>query len=300
MNIQHLRHFVAVAEELHFGRAAERIGMAQAPLSQSIHRLETSLGCRLFERTRRHVELTPAGETLLEHARDIIFQVDYSRKAVERTAKGVNKLAIGYTPAALSRFVPLAMRLAKELAPEVKLKLVEATVREEIIRVLSGEIDFGFFAMSDYGGQKLEVRRIDTIPLVAAIPERWPLAEKPFVRVADFDEQPILMFPATRDPSWHGSIMRAFNMAGVTPSVVQEAGSDNTRMKLVSAGIGATWVLRDAAPDGWPGVAIREITDLPEHLKLPMHLVWHKSAPPAVWQICEALIDAVTQAPAAA
>lgn len=299
MNIQHLRHFVAVAEELHFGRAAERIGMAQAPLSQSIHRLETSLGCRLFERTRRHVELTPAGETLLEHARDIISQVDYSRKAVERSAKGVNKLVIGFTPAALSRFVPMAMRVAKELAPDVKIRLVEATLRHEVLSVVSGDIDFGFFSMSDYAGRKLETRRIDTIPLVAAIPERWELAQKPVVRIADFDQQPILVFPASRDPTWHAAIMRAFSMAGVTPNVVQEANSDNTRMKLVSAGIGATWVLRDAAPDGWPGVAIRTITDLPEHLKLPMHLVWHTSAPPAVWQICEALV-AASQAQTAA
>ena len=127
MNFQHLRHFIAVAEELHFGRAAERLGMAQPPLSQSIRRLEDSLGCALFIRTRRRVELTPAGVTLLEHGREIVDQVQYAQSALRRANEaGMTKVTIGFTPNALSDVVPAMMRELRRLAPGVDIELHEA------------------------------------------------------------------------------------------------------------------------------------------------------------------------------
>ena len=295
MNIQHLRHFIAVAEELHFGRAAERVGIAQPPLSQSIRRLEDSLGCRLLERSRRHVELTVAGETMLEHARIIINQVDYCRRAVLSASEvGISKVSVGFSRSALSDHIPKAMRAIRAVAPAARIVLAEARGQEQVKSLLSGELDIGFFNARTTAIDGLEVHLIERTPIVAAIPEGWPLATKPNLQIADFAGVPLLL-PAASSPRLHEAIMGAFHARGMTPNICQEAVADFTRLKLVAAELGVTWISARAAPDGYPGVVQRPIVDLPEHISLGLYVVWRSDVGPASRKLFTAIHEAVTR-----
>lgn len=294
MNLQHLRHFVAVAQELHFGRAAERVGIAQPPLSQSIRRLESSLGCQLFKRSRRKVELTPAGEALLQHAPDILNQVDYARvAALKATEAGVTQLTIGFTPNALSDSVPAAMRAIRQIAPMVEISLFEGNTGEQVQRLLSGELDIGFFHPPSLDIKGLEVRVAERNSIIVAIPEDWPLAKKETVWLKDVAEQDLLMFPRHYRPDFHATIIDAFRKAGATPRITQEAAFDDTRLKLVAAGMGVSLVNERSAPRGYGGIAFRPIEDMPREISSVLACAWRRSASQALWRLFTAAHDAI-------
>jgi DNA-binding transcriptional LysR family regulator len=238
--------------------------MAQPPLSQSIRRLEDSLGCRLFLRTRRRVEMTAAGDTLLVHAREILSQVEYAEKAVQRAREaGVNKITIGFTPNALSERVPAAMREMRRLAPEIDISLWEGTTGEQVAGLMNGALDVAFFHPPEPQIKGLDIRTVDRTSMVAAIPEDWPLAEKSEISMIDLADQPLLLFPARHRPDVHLAIVSAFHSVGVMPRISQEAAFDQSRLQLVAAGMGISLVNASASRNGYPGVAVRRIVDLP-------------------------------------
>jgi len=293
VNLQQLKHFVAVAEELHFGRAAERIGMAQPPLSQSIRRLEISLGCQLFSRTRRRVELTAPGKALLEHARDIISQVEYSRKAVERAGETeLTTVRMGFTPNALSDHLPAAMRSLKASTPTVKITLVEANTPDQIEGLSNGDLDVGFFNPPSIQIRRLDVRIVARTRMVAAIPEDWPLAQADEIRLASFADTPLLLFPPRSRADVHAAIMAAFQQAGVTPKITQEAAFDYTRLKLAAAGLGVSLISETTAPRGYPGVVQREIVDLPSYIAVDLVMAWRSAVAAPVRRLYEAAAEA--------
>jgi DNA-binding transcriptional LysR family regulator len=282
VNFQHLRHFIAVAEELHFGRAAERLGMAQPPLSQSIRRLEDSLGVTLFARTRRRVELTPAGATLLEHGRAIIDQVEYVQRALHHAGEaGVKRLTIGFTPNALSDVVPMMMRELRRLAPGVDIVLHEAYSSEQQVKLLKGELDLAFFQPVSRRIPGLEVRLAERSSVLVAIPEDWPLARKDRLTLADFDGVPLLLPPQSHRPEHHVLLMTMFSRLGVAPQITQEASYSYTRLKLVAAGLGLTLVSESTAPRGYPGVVMRKIDDLADDMHAEIMVAWRQGAPPS-------------------
>ena len=294
MNLQHLKHFVAVAEELHFGRAAQRIGMAQPPLSQSIRRLEDSLGCPLFLRTRRKVELTAAGEALLEHAREILAQIDYAQKAVLRAREaGVSQMTIGFTPNALSESLPAAMQEIRRLAPTITLTLWEGGTDDQITGILNGQLDVGFFQAASRETKGLEIHVVERTSTVAAIPEAWPLASRNSLRLGDLADQPLMLMPAVRSPVFHERLMTAFRSAGVKPNVVQEAAFDYTRLKLVAAGMGISLVSSTTAPNGYPGVRMLPIEDMPPESSIGVAMVWRRAAPAPVRRLLLAAAEAI-------
>jgi DNA-binding transcriptional LysR family regulator len=294
MNLQHLKHFVAVAEELHFGRAAERIGMAQPPLSQSIRRLEDSLGCRLFLRTRRRVELTAAGDTLLVHAREILSQVEYAEKAVQRAREaGISKITIGFTPNALSDRVPAAMREMRRLAPGIDISLWEGRTEEQVAGLMNGALDVAFFHPPERQIRGLDIRTVDRASMVAAIPEGWPLADKPELALVDLADQPLLLFPERYRPDVHLAIVTAFRAAGVMPRISQEAAFDQSRLQLVAAGMGVSLVNASAIRNGYPGVAVRPIVDLPASIVVELDMGWRRNAPAGVRQLLTATFEAI-------
>jgi len=293
VNLQQLKHFIAVAEELHFGRAAERIGMAQPPLSQSIRRLEISLGCQLFARTRRRVELTAPGEALLEHARDIISQVEYSRKAVERAGQtGLTNIRMGFTPNALSDHLPAAMRSLKADAPDVTITLVEANTPEQIEALSNGELDVGFFNPPSVQIRRLDVRVVARTHVLAAIPADWPLAQAEEITLASLADMPLLMFPAQSRADVHAAIMAAFRQAGVTPTIYQEANFDYTRLKLTAAGMGVSLINESTAPRGYPGVAQRPIVDLPSYISVDLVMAWRSAVAAPARKLYQAAAEA--------
>jgi DNA-binding transcriptional LysR family regulator len=293
MNLQHLKHFVAVAEELHFGRAAERIGMAQPPLSQSIRRLEDSLGCRLFIRSRRQVSLTSAGETLLEHAREILHQVEYVQKAIRRANDiGLTQVTIGCTPNAPDP-VPTAMAKLRELAPGVEVKLWEGPTPDQVDGLLTGKLDLAFIHPMTDQIRGLEVRVIERNVPVAAIPADWPLAQRRELRMADLDDQPLLMFPPHVGPEYHAAILAAFLTAGVTPRITQEAAYGATRLRLVATGMGLSLVGGPTSRSGYPGVAFRPIVDLPDSVASQLCIAWRRGLSPAVRKLFMATYEKV-------
>jgi DNA-binding transcriptional LysR family regulator len=299
VNLQQLKHFVAVAEELHFGRAAERIGMAQPPLSQSIRRLEISLGCQLFSRTRRRVELTAPGEALLEHARDIISQVEYSRRAVERAGQtGLAQIRMGYTPNALSDHLPAAVRRLNALAPTLKITLLEANTPEQIEGLSTGDLDIGFFNPPTTQIRLLEVHVVARPRLIAAIPADWPLAKGDRLALVDLADTPLLLPPQSAAGA-REAIIGAFRRVGITPVIAQEATFDYTRLKLTAAGMGVSIISETAAPRGYPGVVQRPIADLPDHIAPDLVMAWRNAVAAPVRKLFLAAAEAASAVQAA-
>lgn len=294
MNLQHLRHFVAVAEELHFGRASERLGMAQPPLSQSIQRLESSLGCRLFLRARRRVELTPAGEALMQYAGDILDLVELARKrTLDANEAGLSTLTIGFTPSALSGYVPAAMQEARALNATISTKLVEGTSPLLMGLLLNGQVDIAIMPEPADVRRGLVVRLLERTLPVAAIPETHPLAAKERIALTDLDDAPLILVPEELRPDYRTAINLAFREVGATLRIVHEAAFDHTRLKMVAAGLGITFATRRAAPLGYPGVVFRPLVDFPNAALIGLCIIWRNNLPAPVRRLLETIYQRI-------
>ena len=237
MELNHLRHFVTVAEELHFGRAAARLGMAQPPLSQSIRRLEFSLEMQLFERSSRKVSLTPAGRVLLEEARRIIDQVDLAIRLAQRAAKGeLDRLRVGFTPIALFGILPRVVQAFRKRWPGVEVMLEEHGTPEQIARLQNGNLDIGFLNHHGESIERLAMRTIARAPQIAAVPSAWPIARKKKIRLADLGTYPFISIEPSRSPSIYASVNAACRAAGFVPNIVQHATWTSTTLSLVVIG----------------------------------------------------------------
>ena len=185
MDLHHLRHFAAVAEALHFGRAAARLDMAQPALSQSIQRLEATLGTSLFIRSRHGVALTPAGNALLPHARETLLQAELAERAVQRAARGeFALLRVGFVPWSLTTALPRALCRFRRCWPGVQVRLYERVSRQQVSSLRKGELDLALISlrMTDTAG--LETRIVERSRLVVAVPAGWPLAARSALRLS--------------------------------------------------------------------------------------------------------------------
>jgi DNA-binding transcriptional LysR family regulator len=255
IEVRQLRYFVAVAEELHFGRAAERVHVSQSPLSRAIRELERQVGVVLFVRTTRRVELTPAGEVFLEHARRALAEVDL---AVER-ARGAGApdrrvVAIGHGP--LSRAA--AARIAEELAPELAVRLEEDVTPDLFRRVAAGELA-GAAVMETPGAAARHRVRVDALkdePLLAALPAGHRLAGESAIPLAAFVEECVLL---PREPigrafnEWLRAVVRAAGFELVRTRETLSAPWDR-RMSLVAEGDVVSVVVEDWAEGLGAGV----------------------------------------------
>ncbi|TDK49813.1 LysR family transcriptional regulator [Antarcticimicrobium luteum] len=261
MDVRHLRHFVAVAETLHFGRAAVRLGMTQPPLSQSIRALERALGAPLFERTRRSVALTPFGAQWLPHVREALDGVAALGDIAERIRKGhAGRLELSFVSTADYSLLPTLVHGFRQLYPEVELALTEATSDMQIAALTEGHGHVGIVipdartplpALFAY-------RRLVCEPLIAAVPESW-IAEG---RLRTIDGQlppdavissPLVVFPRQAAPSFYDLVTGYYAACGGTAHVVQNAIQMQTIISLVSAGMGIALVpasLRHLARSG--------------------------------------------------
>ncbi|MBV9229224.1 MAG: LysR family transcriptional regulator, partial [Chloroflexi bacterium] len=178
MELRHLHYFIAVAEELHFGKAAERLQMAQPPLSQQIRQLEDELGVQLFYRTKRHVQLTEAGHVFLQEARQTLIQAEQAIVAARRAGRGeLGRLAIGFVGSATSDILPTLIRGFQERYPEVELLLRELTTAQQVRALQDGRIHVGILRPPVHD----DTLRIETLfkePLIVALPERHPLSSQ--------------------------------------------------------------------------------------------------------------------------
>ncbi|MDP9601351.1 UNVERIFIED_ORG: DNA-binding transcriptional LysR family regulator [Variovorax paradoxus] len=257
------RQFVAVAEELHFGRAAQRLHMTQPPVTQAIAQLEKTLGVVLFDRTRRRVALTPAGEALLPDVRELLARAQALPARARAAAAGqVGRVRIGFVSTVGFEQLPAWVREFRVLCPEVALELVEATGDVQLEAFARGEIDAGLMLHSPGAAPPGLARlAVSEEPLVLALPERHVLARTDRLLLADVLAEPLVIFPRRIVPSLHDAIFDLYHAAGRTPQLGQEAIQMQTIVNLVSGGIGVAWVPESVTQFRRAGVVYRRASE---------------------------------------
>jgi len=238
------RQFIAVAEELHFGRAALRLHMTQPPLTQAIAQLERLLGTRLFDRTKRSVQLTEAGSALLPEVRELLARAQALPAQARAVAQGgAGRLRLAFVSTIAFGLLPQWVRAFRAAYPQVQLELIEATGDVQLQSLARGDIDAGFMLHSPgFAPPELAHLRIAREPLVLALPEQHPLAAAKTLALGKVLQEPLVIFPRRILPSLHDAIFGLYHAAGRTPHVAQEAIQMQTIVNLVSAGLGLAWV----------------------------------------------------------
>jgi DNA-binding transcriptional LysR family regulator len=261
MELRHLRSFVAVAEELHFGRAAERLHIAQSPLSQQIQRLERQVGARLFERNRRKVALTEAGNAMLTHARGALAQADLAAEAARAAAAGrAGTLRVGFLGSAALALLPRIVPPWRAGAPDVALQLVEGSSGEHIDALLAQRLDVAFVRPPPRA-EGLVTHPVWREPVVAALGAGTALSQQDPLRLHDLADQPFVLFPRDSAPDFHDELTGACDRAGFTPRVEFECSAMPTVVGLVAAGLGVSLVPRSIGSIGLDGVVYRDLAD---------------------------------------
>src|SRR5271154_638410 len=240
IELRHLRYFVAVAEELHFGRAALRLHLAQPPLSQQIRKLEEILGYPLFLRTSRAVKLTSAGEIFLERARRTLRNVREDMDEARSIGRGEEGfLRVGFIGSAMLTALPVMVGRYGRLYPKVNLQLHESYTSLVVQKLLKGELDAGF--LRD-GGETdgLEIEPLFSEPFIAVLPEKHPLAKHKIISAKELRDEPFVFFTPSAGTLAYEKPVSLCEEHGFRPRVVQEAPQWLTIMRLVGAGLGVT------------------------------------------------------------
>ncbi len=260
MELRDCRYFLAVAEELHFSRAAARLGMAQPPLSQRIRALEAELGARLFTRTSRSVRLTPAGEAFQREARSLLAQADKAGTTARRVAMGMaGRLAVGFVNPAMDAFLAVALVQFRSVAQDVELDLREMTTRMQTEALSRGEIDVGFVRHVGRKIPGITCTVVSREPYILAVPVGHALARIPRVPLARLHGTAMVLPPRSHLPALAEAMAAAFAKAGATPVATAEAVSKFTTLSLVAGGLGVA--LLPASVRVWKrmGVLYRDI-----------------------------------------
>jgi DNA-binding transcriptional LysR family regulator len=238
IEFRHLRYFVAVAEELHFGRAAERLRIAQPPLSQQIRQLETELGFQLFHRTKRSVMLTEAGAVFLQESRRLLCQLEQAVQTGRQVSRGEQgQLVIGFISSAAYNVLPPILRSFRAAFPEVKLELHELTTDQQIHWLSDHRLDVGLIR-PPIDDLTLHMQTIFQEPLVLALPDRHPFAQQSRISLKSIAAELFILFPRSLAPGLYDQIISLCQQAGFSPTVVQEAIQMQTIISLVAAEIG--------------------------------------------------------------
>jgi DNA-binding transcriptional LysR family regulator len=278
MDLRQFRYFVAVAEERHFGRAAQRLSMTQPPLSQQIRALEASLGAPLFVRTNRSVELTAVGRQLLPEVRRILADADALPALAQGLAHGeVGTLSLGFVSTADYGILPPLLREFGERYPRVRLQLLEATSDVQVEALMDGRIDAGLFippVPARFANElsylpivreplmlALPAARGDAMPTASAQSDALDVQPGAAVSLADFADEPLVIFPRRVAPAFYDIIMGCYGALGLTPRVGQEAIQMQTIVSLVSAGMGVALVPQSLCHLRRTGVTYRALRE---------------------------------------
>ncbi|MBV9264923.1 MAG: LysR family transcriptional regulator [Acidobacteriaceae bacterium] len=240
IELRHLRYFVAVAEELHFGHAATRLHIAQPPLSQQIRRLEELLGHQLLLRTSRAVKLTHSGEVLLERARSLLGRMQEDLEQVRRVGRGESGyLRVGFIGSGMLTCLPALLGAYGKKYPHVELRLQEFYTSTLIKAIADGSVDVGF--LRDGGpNPELQVEPLLEEKFIAIVPNHHRLARRARIRALDLREEPFVFFPRSAGQTAWERTIKLCERDGFRPHIVQEAPHWVTIVSLVAAGIGVT------------------------------------------------------------
>jgi DNA-binding transcriptional LysR family regulator len=276
-DLKHLSTFVAVAEELNFHRAAERLTMAQPAVSRIVLELEDRLGVKLLERTTRKVSLTESGRYLLQEAQDILGHIDMAENTVRLLASGTKAiLRIGYTTITGHSLVPDIAREFRISNPEVRLELTYMTNPAQRDRILQDEIDLGFIEGS-FQSSEIDSRPVARHRLVALLPPNHPFAAKDALTIEDLAGEQLVMGTNAEWPTLRRIVVDTFLRAGQVMTVGQEASSLTGILGLVTAGVGITVFCGMPRFCGENAIAARPIITDPQVI-VETHLAWRRTS----------------------
>jgi DNA-binding transcriptional LysR family regulator len=263
-SLNRLTCFIAVAEELHFGRAAERLHMTQPPLSRQIQQLENEVGVQLIDRTSRSVTLTAAGVAFLPDARRILDLAEGAVLTVRRVPTGdLGTVVVGFTGASAHAVLPQLLEKARVELPDVKIVLREMVSAVQMESLAIGDLDLGL-ARPPLKRPGIASRPVLHESLVAALPADHPLAEHETLTVDHFDDQPIIMYSPVDARYFHELLISTFTIVGVTPRYVQYVTQVHTMLVLVRSGIGMALVPESSTTMQPSGVVFRPVDTSPE------------------------------------
>src|SRR4029077_11075254 len=273
--LRQLRHFIAVAERLHFGQAAATVGITQPPLSRSIQDLERRIGVKLLSRTRRHVELTNEGAAFLQEAKQIVGLLEAAVLQVQQMAAGERgRLAVGFIPLADYGVLPSVLKAFRASHPKITLALREMLSPEQLTALASKELDVGL-VIPPLSGQEFEHLVLQRERFVVALPAGHLLARgRCPLEACRLAPEPFVQVPRDRSPGLHDKITRLTAAAGFAPHVAQEAIQMQTVVSLVSSGLGVALVPSSVANLGRQGVVYRPLLDT--HEPLEIWLAWRR------------------------
>ncbi len=264
MELRQLRYFVAVAEELHFRRAAERLHISQPPLSQQIRALEDELGFALLIRTRRRVELTPAGAAFLRDARALMSELEGAVATARRIDAGqTGRLRVGFVGSALLSIVPGTVERFRASRPGVEIELRERSTVDQLRAVAAGVVDIGLVRPPIEYADELHAETVLRERTVAALPAAHPLASMTRVPLRRLAAEPLVLFPRDQAPGFHDLLIEALAGTGAGPRVIQYAPEMLTIIGLVAAGTGVSLVPASVGRLALDGVAYRPVTGAP-------------------------------------
>jgi DNA-binding transcriptional LysR family regulator len=259
IEIRHLRYFLAVAETLHFGKAAVMLGIAQPPLSQQIKDLERMLGYALFDRTTRGVKLTTVGQFFAERARNTIAKMSDDVEMARRLGSGKEGvLDVGFSGSIMFTALPKAIKAYRRMHPNVELRLREMVTAEQIPALREGRLAIGFLR----DGEEAEGISIEPVfreTFIAVLPTSHRLARKSSIAPIDFKNEPFVFFARRMGNLAYDRTMACCDEAGFRPNIVQETPQWNTALRLVAAGLGVSVAPACIGSLTMPGVAYRKL-----------------------------------------
>jgi DNA-binding transcriptional LysR family regulator len=276
MELRHLRYFSTVATELHFGRAAEKLHIAQPPLSKQIQDLEAELGFELFNRTKRSVALTPAGKEFLVEVERIFQQLDRAIDIGRKTSRGeLGQISIGFVGSATYNILPVMLQRFRDRYPDVRIELHELTTDRQLVWLREGRIDLGLIR-SPIVERDLISQVIFQESLVVALPINHPLAMLEEIDIRSLVIEPFILFPRQLAPGLYDPIIAICQAAGFSPQVVQECIQMQTIVSLVSANMGVSILPESIQEAQRQGVVYKPIrsTDLSVEKLATIAIVW--------------------------
>jgi DNA-binding transcriptional LysR family regulator len=279
MDLVKLRYFQTVAKTLHFRRASALLSISQPPLSKSIKTLEDQLGAKLFVRSRRQVELTPAGHALLERCERIFRELEDARIEVRRYGAGEKGLLqIGCEDGTTFSVLPPILEIFQKEYPEVRCSVLTQSVAKQIVALRSGDLDAGIVPLP-MNDPELDLIKLDSCSMVAAFADRLPLAGKGTLRLRDLRHQPVVALPDQPD-NLYSCILPYLKKEKIPVKLVPGAFDLTTLLVMAASGLGIALIPCSYRACGPPGLVYREIAD--STLDLSVGLAWKKGTPNAV------------------
>ena len=275
MELRHLRYFVAVGEEEHFGRAADRLHIVQPALTRQVRQLEEEIGCALFERLKRGVRLTEAGKQFLEESRRLLSDLDKGLDRTRLVAQGkLGRLRVGVVETALySAELPSILSKFRTSWPDVRLELFQSGNSRVVTEQLrERKFDCGFVYVPPTGVRGLKSYGITSDQWVLACPRAHRLAKSKRVRLGDLKHESFVWYPRGALPVLYERVLSACHAAGITLNIVQEGNSPTTLLSLVAGGIGLSFINKSAARMKPPNVVLKEVEDL--RVKFEFSAIW--------------------------